>query len=268
MKKIICLIFLLLVLFSLPAVESIYSVTSGFSESDREAVLRGETLQYGSPDGYYVPSIAFDGTRGKEKAALDEDTEGCFVMGVTSFLPYPERWKEMTLEERRLELINTLLSVSTIKGITYLSYTTGADKVLFSDAYTLTSSEKGKKAYDVEFTYAPREYEYEIAAYLKDNFFGGNVYIISYEIYEDEIFVTFTNKDKLKFLFFTAVDSGELNMSVDVLMTEEGFALFGMATVFREDTRIKTPFVTVDLPSAFSKRIVSLKNWFVGEIEK
>ena len=43
-------------------------------------------------------------------------------------------------------------------------------------------------------------------------------------------------------------------------------SVFALATVYRENTSIETPFVSVHLPSAFMKRIVSLKDWFIEEI--
>ena len=57
-------------------------------------------------------------------------------------------------------------------------------------------------------------------------------------------------------------------MCVDAVMTKEGIALFALATVYGRDPVVKTPITEVDLPSAFMKRITSLKNWFVTEINK
>ena len=57
-------------------------------------------------------------------------------------------------------------------------------------------------------------------------------------------------------------------MCVDAVMTKEGIALCALATVYGRDPVVKTPITDVDLPSAFMKRITSLKNWFVTEINK
>ena len=268
-KSISVLIVLSLLLFSLPAEESIYSVTSSFPDGVAERILGGETVEYYSVYGEDVSSIAFAGTKGKAKAEEDMKIEDSLVSGISAFVPYPELWSELGHDEKKLRIINTLLSISTIKGITYISYSAGEKpKTLFSDAYTLTSVRKGKKAYDVSFTYAPDVYTYDIAAYLKDNIFGGNTYSVSYDISSDEIFMTITNVSKLKFLFFTAVEEGELDLCVDVLMTEEGIAVFGLATVRDADEYVETPVTDVHLPSAFTRRITSLKDWFVREISK
>ena len=268
MKKIssTILLYIFVSLFTF-ASNSVLDRMSGFPSWAKEAVLNGETVEFYSVYDDYVPSIAFDNTKGKEKAILDSSKDNALVSGIATFVPYPEKWNSLTFEEKKLEIINTLLSISTIKGITYISYSAGEKpKVLFSDAYTLTSEKKGKKAYDVEFEYAPEKYEYEIAAYLKDNIFGGNNYKIKYDIKGNEIFMTITNLSKLKFLFYTAVKEEELNLCVDVLMTDEGIAIFGMATIMDAEEYIETPITDVHLPSAFTRRITSLKDWFIKEI--
>ena len=175
----------------------------------------------------------------------------------------------MSFEEKKLEIINTFLSISTIKGITYISHSSGEKpKVLFSDAYTLVDKDSKQEAYDVEFSYAPISYKYQVAAYLKDSIFGGNKYLIDYDISESEIFMTITNYTDLKFFFYKAVAKGELNMCVDAVMTKEGIAIFALATVYDQESSIDTPFGSIHLPSAFMKRITSLKNWFIQEINK
>lgn len=238
--------------------------------SDRiEAFLKGETIEMYSLDGEYVPAIAMDGSMGKSKAKKDYEKENAFTLGLSTFVEYPDSWDNMTFEEKKLEIINTFLSISTIKGITYISHTSGEKpKVLFSDAYTLVDKDSKKEAYDVEFSYAPTSYKYQVAAYLKDSIFGGNKYLVDYDITESEIFMTITNYTDLKFMFYKAVAKGELNMCVDAVMTKEGIAIFALATVYDQKSSIQTPFGSIHLPSAFMKRITSLKNWFIQEINK
>lgn len=251
------------------ASNSVHDRMSDFPSWAKENILNRETVEFYSVYDDYVPSISFDNTKGKEKAIVDSSNESALVSGIATFVPYPDDWSDMSFEEKKLEIINTLFSISTIKGITYISYSAGEKpKVLFSDAYTLTSEKKGKKAYDVKFEYAPESYEYEIAAYLKDNIFGGNTYRIKYDIEGNEIFMTITNLSKLKFLFYTAVEKEELNMSVDIVMLDEGIAIFGLSTINDAEEYIETPVTDVHLPSAFTRRITSLKDWFIEEINK
>lgn len=262
----IILMFLVLPVFAEP---SIYDLISDMPQDRVNEFLSGETIEMYSLDGEYVPSIAMEGSMGKSKAKKDYEKEDAFTLGLATFIEYPADWNGLTFEEKKLEIINTFLSISTIKGITYISHSSGEKpKVLFSDAYTLVDKDSKKEAYDVEFSYAPVSYKYQVAAYLKDSIFGGNKYLVDYDISESEIFMTITNYTDLKFLLFKAVPKGELNMCVDAVMTKEGIAIFALATVYGQESTIETPFGSIHLPSAFMKRITSLKNWFIQEINK
>lgn len=246
---------------------SINDIISDMPQDKVEVFLSGDTVEMYSLNGEYVPSIAMDGSIGKSKAKNDYEKEGVFTLGLATFVKYPDSWECMSFDEKKLEIINTFLSISTIKGITYISHSAGdKPKVLFSDAYTLVDKDSKKEAYDVKFSYAPSSYKYQVAAYLKDSVFGGNKYLIDYDISESEIFMTITNYADLKFLFFKAVSKGELNMCVDAVMTKEGIAIFALATVYSQESSINTPVGSIHLPSAFMKRITSLKNWFIQEI--
>ena len=270
MKRLSIIVILALFVVSFAFAEpSVNDLISEMPQDKVEAFLSGETIEMYSLDGEYVPSIAMDGSMGKSKAKKDYEKDNAFTLGLCTFIEYPESWGNMSFEEKKLEIINTFLSISTIKGITYISHTSGEKpKVLFSDAYTLVDKDSKKEAYDVQFSYAPTSYKYQVAAYLKDSIFGGNKYLVNYDISESEIFMTITNYTDLKFMFYKAVSKGELNMCVDAVMTKEGIAVFALATVYDQESSIQTPFGSIHLPSAFMKRITSLKNWFIQKINK
>ena len=270
MKRLSIIVILALFVVSFAFAEpSVNDLISEMPQDKVEAFLNGETIEMYSLDGEYVPSIAMDGNMRKSKAKKDYEKDNAFTLGLCTFIEYPESWGNMSFEEKKLEIINTFLSISTIKGITYISHTSGEKpKVLFSDAYTLVDKDSKKEAYDVQFSYAPTSYKYQVAAYLKDSIFGGNKYLVNYDISESEIFMTITNYTDLKFMFYKAVSKGELNMCVDAVMTKEGIAVFALATVYDQESSIQTPFGSIHLPSAFMKRITSLKNWFIQEINK
>ena len=198
MKKVFLIISFISICFFLSAEPSFYDIISEFPPDRVEDLLSGQTIKYYSINDQYVPGIAYDYTMGKSKATKDYNESDAFTLGLASFIEYPESWKELEYDEKKLNIINTLLSVSTIEGITYKSYTAGdKPKVLFSEAYTLVDKDSKKEAYDVEFSYAPEEYSYEIAAYLKDSIFGGNKYLIKYDISESEISVSLKKIDFL-----------------------------------------------------------------------
>ncbi|MBQ0070912.1 MAG: hypothetical protein KBS81_03515 [Spirochaetales bacterium] len=269
MKKLtILLLVLLLASSAFGGVPSVKDIVSHFPEEKMEAFLGGELLKFYSTEGHDTSSPAFDGTMGREKAVADYNNSRTFTSALVNFVPYPESWKSLSFEEKKLQTINTLLKISALKGIEYISHSAGEKpKVLFENAYALMENKK-TKAEDPVFNYAPEEYSYTLNVYLKDNIFGGNNYVADYEIKGNEVFLTMTNTSDLKFLLFKAVSKEELDMCIDVVLTEEGIALYGMATVFDRPTNVKTPVTDVHLPTAFMRRITALRDWFVKEINR
>ena len=116
------IVFILLVAFFVSAEPSINDLISEMPADKIEAFFNGETIEMYSLDGEYVPSIAMDGSMGKSKALKDYEKDNAFTLGLSTFVAFPESWDSMSFEEKKLEIINTFLSISTIKGITYISH--------------------------------------------------------------------------------------------------------------------------------------------------
>ena len=112
------IVFILLVAFFVSAEPSINDLISEMPADKIEAFFNGETIEMYSLDGEYVPSIAMDGSMGKSKALKDYEKDNAFTLGLSTFVAFPESWDSMSFEEKKLEIINTFLSISTIKGIT------------------------------------------------------------------------------------------------------------------------------------------------------
>ena len=72
----------------------------------------------------------------------------------------------------------------------------------------------------------------------------------------------------MKYMGFTCVDKGDLNMYLEVIETEEGFLLYTMAVAKDREPEVKVLFITVDLPSAFMRRITALKDWLVQRVNE
>ncbi|MBO4425342.1 MAG: hypothetical protein J5768_07490, partial [Spirochaetales bacterium] len=59
-----------------------------------------------------------------------------------------------------------------------------------------------------------------------------------------------------------------LNMYLEVIEAEEGFVLYTMAIVKDREPEVRVLFITVDLPSAFMRRITALKNWLTQRVNE
>ena len=151
--------------------------------------------------------------------------------------------------------------VSTQEGITYISHRSGdKPKVLFDRSWYLSDPSDWKsKIDDPVVTELPSSIE--SYCYQKDSTFGGNIYKHDFTIDEDEIFLSLNNVTALKFMGFTCVKEGQLHMYLDTYLTEEGILLNAMAKISDRDPQVKVLFITVDLPSAFLRRVTALKEW-------
>ena len=131
-----CLLFIVIVLFASISVHSV-SVRELLPEMDEEfleTLISGEVVSDSTQNGdihYLIP-----------KGALISDTvetvtsyEKGFVVGATALVPYPEKFRDMTTDELILSLYNYGQSLSSLKGITYISHRAGdKPKILFEEA--------------------------------------------------------------------------------------------------------------------------------------
>jgi hypothetical protein len=65
---------------------------------------------------------------------------------------------------------------------------------------------------------------------------------------------------------FTAVKSEQLTISMATYQMDDGLLLMALTTIKDRDPKVSVLGITVDLPSAFKRRITALQNWFVDQL--
>ena len=260
MKKIILFGLVIVCCFSLFALQSLETVIPNCSESQL-ASLRDQQMLETSTLGSDISAVVPENSTltpivDEAKAATTGFTENLTVL-----IPYPKAWADYSQEELQIALLNVMRSVSTQTGITYISHRAGdKPKVLFDKSWYLSDPEDRTSKIDDPVV---DELPSSIVSYCyqKDSTFGGNIYTHTFEIDEDEIFLEVNNVTPLKFLGVTCLKAGQLHMYLDTYLTDEGILLNAMATVGDRDPEVKVLFITVDLPSAFLRRVTALKEW-------
>ncbi|MCQ2398266.1 MAG: hypothetical protein MJ052_03075 [Sphaerochaetaceae bacterium] len=192
--------------------------------------------------------------------------EKIFTVEIKDSVPYTEAWNKMSLEEKRLNLFNILTSVSTQKGITYISRTAGyKPKTLFEDSYLIMNPDNKKSRIpDVKVAVVPESRI--LYAYQKDNRFKGNVYRLDYTSSENSVLLKTVNLTDMKFMGVVCVPKEKVEIFFEAVIEQEGFRLNAKAVIYDRDKEIKVPFYTVDLESSFTRRITALKDWFVDQV--
>lgn len=264
-KKSLLITLLLIVCCSAFAVSSINDYYS--DQELAEKLLKGETLEAYSVNNQSTKVLAPKNTESEKLAIAAENNPNAFSQALVAFVPYPESWGIFTDDEKFLAVYNLMQKVSTMKGITYDSYSAGGEATLFTETYLISNpSKKNSKKNDTVARYVPAQMQ--AYAYMKDTKFGGNIYCLNYHSSKDEIFLEITNTEKMKYMGISCVKEKDLHMYVDTVMTEEGIVVYGLAVCYNQKPQVNVLVTKVDLPSAFLKRVTSLKNWFVQLVEQ
>ena len=242
-------------------------VLPDLSAEEMTSLRAGEMLDSSTLGGQIHPYIPLE-TEAYKRATQAEDASNSFTINTLSFIPYPEHMKDKSLAERQLILFNTMRRLSTQAGITYISHRAGnKPKVLFEDSSYLADPKKRSSRIDdpvvTEFPLSHTDY-----AYQKDSSFGGNVYRHTYTNSDREIFLEVQNLSSMKVLgIFTAVPVEQLTMVIGTYQLDDGLLVMSLATVEDKPPKVSVLGYTVDLPSSFLKRITSLQDWFVAQLQ-
>ena len=102
--------------------------------------------------------------------------------------------------------------------------------------------------------------------YMKDTSFGKNVYLIEYKTKGNELALEMKNSSELKFMGIGIVAPGKVSMSLDMILTDEGILVSGLASVKDKTPKINLLVYTIDLEESIMNRVVAIKNWFFDMI--
>lgn len=240
------------------------------TEEDYEKLRDGEILEARTLDGpinQLAPqgSLANLHTVRMERIAAEDEEKG-FSINNLSLVPYPEHYESLSVEERQLEIFNTMRAVSTQEGITYISYRRGNEPhPLIRDSWYLeTPRSRGREPDPVVDELPSRAENY---VYQRDTSFGGNVYRHQYTITDREIFLDIDNMETMRILsFIRVVRPEELNIYMATYQLEEGLLLYGLANIADREPRVSFLGIEVHLPGAFNRRITALQEWFVAQL--
>ncbi len=222
-------------------------------------VLSGETLK--GPIAHLAPEGSLAAGKVKELEVLEEG----FSITNLSYIPYPREFASLTHEQRMLSVFNTMRSVSTQEGITYISFRRGNEPhLLIRDSWYLETQRSRRRLPDPVASTLPKEDESIV--YQRDTSFGGNVYRHKYTIEEREIFLDIDNLETMRVLsILPVVRPEQLNISMSAFFLDDGLLLHAAANIDREPV-VSFLGYTVHLPSAFNRRITALQEWFTAQL--
>ena len=264
MKKTLGLVLFFSLFISSVFSNSVLSYFPNFSSEEQERLLSGEMLKGTSVSDDIRAFIAKDSIITDTCERVLSYEKG-FVVALDMLIPYPKEMEGMSQEEKLLFLYNNSLKVSTMKGIQYISHRAGDKlKVLFDDAYMLGSDDIDDRIDDPKVDGVPEYAEHYV--YMKDTSFGKNVYLIEYKTRGNELALEMKNSSELKFMGIGIVAPGKVSMSLDMILTDEGILVSGLASVKDKTPKINLLVYTIDLEESIMNRVVAIKDWFFDMI--
>lgn len=232
------------------------------SAESQKDLISGKALQLSTLNSDLILPFLVTNSKGYDAAEKALKAQNSFFIAAVKLFPYPENWKDKTDYETQLLIFNTLRMISTQKGIKYISRRAGnKEKDLFSESYYI--SDPNNKNSKIPDPVSDKLYKKVVSyVYQKDSAFNSNVYVHSYENSLYEIFLRVTNYNDLKYLMFTGIEKGKLNMVFDIQQIEEGILFTTLTSIQDRKPKMKVLFYTIDLNSSFSRRMEALQNWF------
>lgn len=262
---------LLLILFITPVaadVQELGELLPLLSQSELNALIDGEILDGKTIGGGSITQFFVAGSEAGLHASEAENADDSFSIAALSFIPYGPRLKAMDRASRQLAIFNTIRAISTQEGVEYISWRAGNKPKLLIERSAYMEDEKNlnKLLPDPVATTFP--YSEQSYVYQRDTSFGGNRYLHTYTNSDQEIFVEIKNMSAMKvFGVFTAVPKGQLTMSMGTYQSSDGILLGALATIVDRKPQVSVLGITVDLPSAFMRRIRALQGWFVDQLD-
>ena len=254
-------------LCSLFAFDTVREALPSLSESQHARLVSGKIIDGESIDGESLSQFFVAGSESAYRAELAQGMEDGFSIAAVSYIPYGPKLKAMDDSERQLAIFNKIRAISTQEGLTYISWRAGnKPKVLIEkSSYMQDDRNLNNLLPDPVATTFPRTVQSYV--FQRDSSFGGNRYLHEYTNSDKEIFVAIKNISSMKvFGIFTAVPKENLSINMGTYLLEEGVLLTALISIEGRDPQVSVLGYKVDLPSAFTRRITALQNWFVAQL--
>ncbi|HWP68681.1 MAG TPA: DUF6675 family protein [Rectinemataceae bacterium] len=240
------------VTFSLPLEEAV----PGLSKAELAGLQAGEML-LAWPTGVNDMRFPPLGPTGLALRALPEQFK------VSVYVESAFLLRGVALDSRRkLEIINNLLKVESLSGVTYYSERKNGIAVLFDNVYRVETPGSTKRLPPLVLSELPPFLETFI--HLRDSNFGSSWYALGFERIGEGLLISLQNRRPLSFMLIRAFPINGVRMRVAILPVEEGVYV---AAICAADPG-KAAASLVDMDSAMEKRLRAVQGWVVAKVRE
>jgi hypothetical protein len=265
-KRAAAVLVLLAAALTLYAAVPLEDYIQNLDEKQREALFAGDVISHDSTVGNALRLLPPE-TLIAEKVSEFEINENSLFTECMSFIEYPDYFASMSQREQMVHSFNTLRSLSTQEGITYISFRKGNKPALLIEESHVTDRVGGRKELeDPVMDYLP--VGDRLIVFQKDTSFKNNYYEYEYHNTRFELFQQVTNKTDMRVLgLIPAVRRDVMNINTSVIFTDKGMLAYSLAVAENQKSVISILGYRVHLPSAFQRRITAVLEWFVDRLE-
>lgn len=228
----------------------------GLSKSDFVTLRAGETLLAGPTGSNEMRFPPFGPTGNALRALPDQFKASVYVE--SAFLI-----SGTILDSRKkLDIVNALLEIESLSGVTYYSERKNGIAVLYDDVYRVQTPGSTKRILPLVLSEVPSSQE--ISIHLRDSNFGSSWYSLSLGQVGDGLLFSMQNQKSLSFLMLRAFSAGGVRMRVVILPVDEGIYIAAICAA--DPSKITASMV--DMFSAMEKRLRAIQGWVVGRIAR
>jgi len=253
MKYFIITISLYLSILTVPFAETLQSIFPYLGEQQlSELNNNGEITRYFFDNE--TPDFLFDTTFSEQ--ILSDIKKLNLNIGVESVY-FLKTDKNISL----LDIYNTLLSISTMKGIDYYSQTRKKYRTLYTSSHVIVGKTDTRELPDPVIN--TLENFKQIFIEQTDTTFGKNIYKTTYRTDGNLIWLEMTNETPMKYSFIRMVDKENISINLLIKKTDTGIIFYGI-------TSAKTfSFLGIEKKNkeSFYNRMKALYNWFINSID-
>lgn len=232
------------------------STVPDLSNKEIAALQAGQTLLEWPAD---AAAMRFPpkGLAGSELRALPEQFKAP-VYVESAFLISAGLWGA----SEKLKIVNSLLLVESLSGVTYYSERKQGIAVLYDDVYRVAAPGSTKRLPLLTLTELPDALETFI--HLRDSNFGSSWYALEIKQAQDALFFTMRNRKPLSFMLLQAFAAEGVQMRVAIVPVDEGIYIAAICAA----NPAKLAASLVDMYSAMEKRLRAVQGWVVERINK
>lgn len=160
-----------------------------------------------------------------------------------------------------LDLVNSLLDIETLSGVTYYSERKNGIAVLFDEVYRVDVPGSTVRIRPSPLSSLPPVLDSTI--HLKDSNFGRSWYALSLEQLPDGMVLSLQNHRPLSFMMVQAFPAAAVRMRVAVVPVDEGIYIAALCAA--DPSKVVSSFV--DMYSAMEKRLTAVQGWVVSRLK-